>query len=437
MRILILTFGSRGDVQPYVALGAALRARGHEVTLSTGRGFEAMIEAAGLAAAPLSVDIRDLLESPEIKQALHSLAGKLRAWRASKTMMRRLFDDMWAVARDLKPDLVVYHPKAYVVPLLARALGRVAVPSFLQPAYVPTRAFPNCILPFAGLGSLGNRASYGLVSLLMRLGTAAVLRDWARDRPEIARPGSWDPVEGHDPRGPGVLRLHAHSRHLVPRPDDWSARERVTGYWFTAPEETWQPPAALARFLAAGPPPVYLGFGSMPAEDAGRMTRLVRDALAASGQRGLLATGWGGLEDAARSETGSDRVLVIEAAPHSWLFPRCAAVVHHGGAGTTHEALRWGRPTIVCPVFGDQPFWGRRVRALGAGPAPLPQRRLTAAALAGALSAVGDPAILARATALGAALRAEGGVAAAVEALESLSLAPDRGARRPAPDRKD
>ncbi len=420
MRILILTFGSRGDVQPYVALGAALRARGHEVTLGTGRGFEAMIEAAGLTAAPLSVDIRDLLESPEIKQALHSLGGKIRAWRASKAMMRRLFDEMWQVARDRDPDLVVYHPKAYVAPLLARALGRVAVPSFLQPAYVPTRAFPNCILPFAGLGPLGNRASYGLVSLLMRLGTAAVLRDWARERPEIAGPGAWDPVEGYDPRGPGPLRLHAHSRHLVPRPDDWSARERVTGYWFTEAEADWRPPEALSRFLAAGPPPVYLGFGSMPAEDAGRMTRLVRDALAASGRRGLLATGWGGLD----STGASDRVLVIEAAPHSWLFPRCAAVVHHGGAGTTHEALRWGRPTIVCPVFGDQPFWGRRVRALGAGPAPLPQKRLSAAALAEAFAAAGQPAVVARAESLGAALRAEPGAAAAVEALEALMAPP-------------
>ena len=426
MRILILTFGSRGDVQPYVALGAALRTRGHEVAVSTGRGFEAMIEAGGLAAVPLSVDVRDLLETPEIQGALHSFAGKVRAWRASRAMMRRLFDDMWEVARALRPDLMVYHPKAFVVPLLAKALGRVAVPSFLQPAYVPTAAFPNPVLPFAGLGSLGNRASYGLVGLLMRLGTRAVLRDWRRDRPEIARLGPWDPVEGHDPRGAGVLRLHAHSRHVVPTPPDWAARERVTGYWFTAPEDDWQPPEALSRFLAAGPPPVYFGFGSVPAADAGRMTRVVHDALAATGRRGLLATGWGGLEAGAQSQqvlaqqVPAERVLVIEAAPHSWLFPHCAAVVHHGGAGTTHEALRWGRPTIVCPVFGDQPFWGRRVQALGAGAAPLPQKRLTAAALAAALSAVRDPALVNHAAALGAALRAEPGVAAAVEALETL-----------------
>ncbi|MDJ0944944.1 MAG: glycosyltransferase [Kiloniellales bacterium] len=424
MRILILTFGSRGDVQPYVALGAALRGRGHAVTVSTGRGFEAMIEAAGLAAAPLSADIRGLLETEEIKAALHSFAGKLRAWRASRAMMRRQLDDMWQVAQAIAPELVVYHPKAFGAPLLAIALDCVAVPGFLQPAYVPTRAFPNLIFPVAGLGALGNRLSHTLAHALMRLGTGLVLRDWRRRRPELAGLGPADPVEGHDPRGPGVLRLHAHSRHLVPPPPDWGARERITGYWFTAPDEAWRPPEALARFLAAGPPPVYVGFGSMPADDAGRITRNVLEALARGGQRGLLATGWGGLA----AEPRAEGVLAIEAAPHTWLFPRCAAVVHHGGAGTTHEALRWGRPQVVCPVFGDQPFWGRRIAALGAGPAPLPQKRLTAAALAAALSTAADPAVVARAEALGAELRAEPGVAAAAELLEGVGA---RAGRRP------
>ena len=148
------------------------------------------------------------------------------------------------------------------------------------------------------------------------------------------------------------------------------------------------------------------------------MTGVVLEALERTGRRGLLATGWGGLEAGPQG----DRVFVIEAAPHTWLLPRCAAVVHHGGAGTTHEALRWGRPQVVCPVFGDQPFWGRRVRALGAGPAPLPQKRLTATALAAALSVVAEPAVAARAEALGAALRAEPGAATAAGLLETVAV---------------
>ena len=425
MRILILTFGSRGDVQPYVALGAALRARGHDVTVSTGRGFEAMIEAGGLTAAPISADIRALLRTPEIQGALHSFTGKLRAWRASRVMLCRQLDDMWEIARQVGPDLIVYHPKAFGAPSLARALRCVAVPSFLQPAYVPTRAFPNLIFPVAELGPFGNRLSHALALRIMRLATGAVLRRWCRARVSFEAEALTDPLEGHAPNDREVLRLHAHSRHLVPRPEDWAERERVTGYWFTDPEPDWQPPESLARFLTAGPPPVYFGFGSMPAEDVGGMTRMVREALERTGRRGLLATGWGGLEAGSHGEGA----LVIDAAPHTWLFPRCAAVVHHGGAGTTHESLRWGRPQLVCPVFGDQPFWGRRVEAVGAGPAPLPQNRLTAASLAAALATLQDAAMVSRAETLSAALRAEPGVAAAVEALETLTAVPDLGAR--------
>ena len=204
-------------------------------------------------------------------------------------------------------------------------------------------------------------------------------------------------------------RLHGYSRHLVPKPSDWGTREHITGCWFLQPQTDWQLPPELADFLQAGPPPVYVGFGSMPAEDAQAQTAIVAEAIKRSGQRALLATGWGGLSGA---DLGS-RVHVIEHAPHGWLFPRCAAVVHHGGAGTTHEGLRWGRPSIVCPVGVDQPFWGRRVNELGAGPPPILQKHLDAETLTAALEAVKDPAMTMRAEQAGAAMRAEGGAAEA------------------------
>ena len=172
----------------------------------------------------------------------------------------------------------------------------------------------------------------------------------------------------------------------------------------------------LARFLDAGPPPVYVGFGSMPTEDAQRLTRIVVDALDRAGERGVLATGWGGLDDTVKT----DRIHMLDAAPHDWLFPRCAAVVHHGGAGTTHEGLRWGRPLIVCPVFGDQPFWGQRVQATGAGPTPLPQKRLKPEKLAEALVAVREPAMTSRAAEIGKAMQEEPGADGAASALESF-----------------
>lgn len=425
MRILILTLGSRGDVQPYVALGAALRARGHDVTLTTWHGFETMIEAHGLTASPLSDDVRGLIETPDIQQALRSLSGKIRAWRASKGLFGRQLDEMWAVAREVRPGLIVYHPKAVAAPHIAEALGVVAVPTALVPAYVPTGAFPSPVLPVSDLGRFGNRMSHralrGLTSWLL----SSKIDGWRRERLGLAHPGPRDLFGGHSPAGGAVLRLHAFSRHLVPVPEDWSDREHVTGYWFLDPAADWQPPEELARFLDAGPPPVYVGFGSMPTADAAQLTRIVRDALDATDQRGVLATGWGGLE----GDAGSDRIHVLDAAPHGWLFPRCSAVVHHGGAGTTHEGLRLGRPSIICPVFGDQPFWGRRVMAIGAGPAPLPQRCLTAATLAGALAAVRNPAVVSRAAEIGAALTAESGARGAATTLDSL-IAASKGSSR-------
>jgi len=161
MQVLILTLGSRGDVQPFVALGTALRSRGHEVTLSTGRGFETMIEAQGLTAAPLSDDVREQVRSPEIQQALRSFSGKVRAWRTAKGWFRRQLDEMWAIAREVRPDLIVYHQaKALASPHIAEALQIVAMPVALIPAFIPTAAFPSLAVPWRSLGPVGNRLSH-------------------------------------------------------------------------------------------------------------------------------------------------------------------------------------------------------------------------------------------------------------------------------------
>ncbi len=417
MRILILTLGSRGDVQPYAALAASLKARGHDVTIATSRGFETLIEAAGAQAAPLSVDFQALMQAADINQALRSLRGKLKAFRASKDLMRQQLDDMWAIARDLRPDLIVYHPKAFVAPYLAQALGGMAVPSFLQPAFTATGAFLNPLLPAGSLGRVLNLGINAGFLRLMRLGYGSVLRGWLARHADLRRDGRLDVLAGYPPTGAAVPRLHAYSRHLLPPTDDWAETEQVTGYWFQPHLTEWSPPEPLMRFLAGGSPPVYVGFGSMPSQDADRLTGMVVAALDRVGQRGILATGWGGLQAGDRS----DRIHVLDAAPHDWLFPRCAAVVHHGGAGTTHEALRWGRPSVVCPVFGDQPFWGRRVAALGAGPPPLPQKRLTSAKLADALAVALQPETAGKAQAAADGIGAEGGSGTAAALIDALS----------------
>ncbi len=414
-KILILTFGSRGDVQPYVALGAALKARGHAVTLSTSPTFDDLIGRFGLAPAPLSVDVQDMMRMPEVKAAMASVRGWLKAFRVTQDLMRRQLDDMWTVARDVAPDIIVYHPKAFVAPYLARALGAVAIPSFLQPAYVPTGAFPFPLLSLPTLGAIGNRLSGQVMTALMRFGYDRLLRQWLPRHGEIAARPWLDALSGYHPAGAVVPRLHAHSAHLVPKPGDWTARDHITGYWFLPRDDAWQPPADLAAFLSAGPPPVYVGFGSMPDVDDGRAAATVIAALGCLKRRAVMARGWGALADAA----ASDHIHIIDQAPHDGLFPRCAGVMHHGGAGTTHEGLRWGRPSLICPVFGDQPFWGRVVAGTGAGPAPLPLRRLTEDGVAAALAALASDAVRAAAERVGAGIRAERGADLAAEIVEA------------------
>jgi sterol 3beta-glucosyltransferase len=210
----------------------------------------------------------------------------------------------------------------------------------------------------------------------------------------------------------GEPYLYGFSEHVVPRPADWPAAHRISGYWFLDQASQWEPPGALTDFLDSGPPPVYMGFGSMPGDVARNMLRLSVEAIGKTGQRAILLGGWGeagGLES-------PDHILTLTSAPHDWLFPRVSAVVHHGGAGTTAAGLRAGKPTLVVPFFADQPFWGRRIHELGAGPEPVSPKELTAGRLAQAIQeAVTDAAIAARAEALGEKIRKEDGVGRAVD----------------------
>ena len=182
------------------------------------------------------------------------------------------------------------------------------------------------------------------------------IREWRRD--VLGLP----PAKGEDQlRGKPVTKLYAYSPAVLPRPADWDESSVVTGYWFLDAPADWQPEPALVKFLQEDPPPVYVGFGSMFMQGGARKTEIVLEALRLAGQRGVLATGWGGLT----AGNTSDDIFVLDAVPHDWLFPQVAAVVHHGGAGTTGAALRAGKPTVICPFVGDQPFWGRRVARFG------------------------------------------------------------------------
>jgi UDP:flavonoid glycosyltransferase YjiC (YdhE family) len=216
------------------------------------------------------------------------------------------------------------------------------------------------------------------------------------------------------PQNSGTPILYGFSSAVCPKPADWGETTQITGYWFLPPLTEWQAPSDLVDFLADGPPPIYVGFGSMVARDPAAVTDVVLRALRRTGLRGVLIKGWGGLQP---TDVG-DEIFLVDHIPHEWLFHQMAAVVHHGGAGTTAAGLRAGVPSILVPFFADQLFWGRQVARLGLGPSPIPLKDLSVEALSSAIKATtNDTVMKGRVMALSHQIQREDGVSTAVETL--------------------
>lgn len=413
MKLSIAAVGSRGDVQPYVALGRGLRHAGHQVQIIADSTYEEFVGRAGLGYAPLRADPHRALEEDVRQVGANPL--RLMGWliHQFRPLARQGFADVLAACAD--SDAVIYSSLAFAASHVAEARGIPALPAFPQPL-TPTRSFPAMSavnlpawLPYRGLT---NWWSFRLANWLFLALVAPTVNDCRREVLGLP-PWGWRVWASLDVSE--VPILYGYSRHVVPRPPDWHEGHHVTGYWFLDRAPDWQPPEALARFLEAGPPPVYIGFGSMVEPEIGNLTQLVVDALRLSGQRGILLGGWADLGSGDLPAT----VTKVDDVPHDWLFGHVAAVVHHGGAGTTAAGLRAGQPMVVVPYFADQPFWGYWVRRLGVGPAPIPRVQLTADRLAEAIkSATGNTVMRQRATDLGALLRAEDGVVNAVDVIE-------------------
>jgi sterol 3beta-glucosyltransferase len=209
--------------------------------------------------------------------------------------------------------------------------------------------------------------------------------------------------------------LYGISAHVYPKPADYPTHHHITGYWFLDRRDDWNPPASLEEFIAAGPPPFYFGLGSMTSNEPGRLSKILAASLKNTGQRGVLSTGWGNLDF---GQTEKD-LFTIDSTPHDWLFPRMRALIHHGGAGTTAAGLRAGKPTLVIPFFGDQPFWGDRVQALGVGPRLIRQDKLSERRLTTAIETILDSSdISSKAHTLGEKIKRERGLNNAVELIE-------------------
>ncbi|GAB7037730.1 MULTISPECIES: glycosyltransferase [Catenuloplanes] len=419
MRVLILTLGTRGDVQPFLALARELRQRGHDAVVAAPRRFADLAAAHAVTFAPIDDGPLRVLDAGSADGLLTGggIRAKAALMRRMPAMFGQVLRDCWRVASD-GADVIVHNGQVIAGQHVAEKLGVPAVLALPLPMYVPTREFPwpGQDLPDRLPGRL-NRASYAG----MRAPALVFARTVDRWRDSLGLPrrrGRHDPARRPD-GGPAPV-LHAISPAVLPRPADWPATARVTGYWFTDRDAgAGGGLDARVRALLDGPqPPVFVGFGSMAGPDPGAATDTVLDALDRAGLPGIVAGGWGGL----RSFTSDRHAFVSGDVPHDAVFGRCAVIVHHGGAGTTAAAARAGRPQVICPFVADQPFWGRRMHRLGVAPPPVAQHRLDAPALAAAIRrAAHDAGMAGAARLLGARIRSENGVAAAADALEELA----------------
>ena len=412
MRITLLTVPARGDTEPFVALAVRLKEAGHQVKLAARPDFASLAAQYDLEFAPLGNPYQPFIAGAAEASAIGSghLLNQIRyGLKQRRFVTEGLHQDALRAAQG--SEAIIYKYPWITGHTVAEKLGVACAPAMLMPL-IPTREFPSFMLG-RGIdrGQLLNQLFWRVPNELVWQGLRwddTRLRRQLGLRPRLIRRHPRPPEQRRD-----MPVFCAWSPTVLPRPADWPEHVSVTGYWFLDPPSDWQPPAELLRFLEDGSPPVSVGFGSMASDDRQATMRLVLEALEMSCQRAVLLSGWGGFG------AGGDlpkHVFGAEGLPHSWLFPRMAAVVHHGGAGTTAAGLRSGVPSVLVPFLADQPSWARVVHALGAGPPAIPFQALTANRLADAIrEAVTNPAMRQRAAAIAKEIRAEDGVGRAIE----------------------
>lgn len=412
MRVLIFAFGTRGDIEPYAHLAERLTQEGHTAVLSAPAAYLDELDLHGIEFEPMGNAMHDLVRE---MMSSSGATGTMALARAMPQAMRASLNDQWEVARRVEPTIIVSHPKALAGIHIAERLDIPFVASLPLPFLTPTRDFA---IPFLARSLPGpmNHLSYQF-NRFTAVAYGRMINRFRSEQlglPRVSRVSDYLHLGGER-----VPVLYPFSRHVVPQPADYPDSAHITGYWFREAKRTdWTPPQELREFLDDDRPVIYIGFGSMGfGKRAAERGTLILDAVRQAGVRAVVARGWGGITGSSDAD-----VLVIDGAPHDWLFPRVTAVVHHGGSGTTAAGLRAGRPTLICPILGDQPFWGSRTHALDVGPSPLPLRKATAATLSARIDQlVTTPRYADNAAALATRINAEDGTGAAVRLLEEIS----------------
>jgi sterol 3beta-glucosyltransferase len=416
VKVVIVAMGSRGDVEPYIALGKGLKNAGHYVRVISHQNFDPLVSSHGLEFWSIEGNVQEIAQSAEMSEHIEKgnflsvLSQMKKAAEAQATGAVKT-----GVNACQGMDMVLAGIGGLFIALpLAEKFNIPLLQAYYIP-FTPTGEFPSFLFPKLPqwLGKSVNRFSYHFMRQIMWQGFRSTDRI-IRKQLDLPKSSFWGPYKHLQSQEFPVL--YGYSPSLIPPAPDWDAHTYVTGFWFLGEPSDWKPPQDLVDFIESGSPPIYVGFGSMSSRNPEKTTNLILSALNETKQRAVMLSGWNGL----RKIDLPSSVFMVDSVPFSWLFPKMAAVVHHGGAGTTHYAVRAGVPSIVIPFFADQPFWGHLIEELGIGSAPIPRKKITAKELAKAIDLVlTDGAMHDRAAELGQRMQKENGTECAVELISS------------------
>lgn len=401
--IVIFAIGTRGDIQPFMALALGLQQAGYTVCLAAPPNFRSFIEGYNIPFTPVGDDWEAVVQNEEAVSYIES-GSMIQGIRFRLNYVNKVFHptNMAAWQACQKADLIIYPKEDFILGYsFAQKLGIPCIEACLYPA-TATKTYR--LLRFQALFEQIHWQAY------MRGRAASFHRTVLGLQPFPF----WGPAR--QKKKARIPILYGYSSVLFPVPPDWPDYAHVTGSWFLNMMQSWEPTPDLIHFLKTGPKPVYVGFGSMANRDTERTLAVVLEALAMAGQRGVLVSGWGGL---GADVPLPDHVMWLENASFDWLFPRMAAVVHHGGVGTTTLGLRAGVPSVIIPHIADQFFWGECVARIGAGPTPIPRQKLNAEQLAQAITtAINDDSIQRQATSASKLIQVEDGIGRAITVIE-------------------
>jgi sterol 3beta-glucosyltransferase len=423
MHITILTIGSRGDVQPYLAFAVGLKNAGYTVRLATHSKFEQNIRAYGLEFAVINNNPQDVFAKlsvdatseavQEFMQTKNPLLFPSRLAAVLEPITRDAIADSWDACQGT--DVVISGSIMLWGYDIAQKLGVPFYYASIIP-FTPTKEMPMQGTPpeLEKLGGWYNKLTHQVFNQILWWLFRNPVNQFRQNTLKMPALGFWTSPLNNMIKAK-INFLTGISSLVIPKPADWSESEHITGYWFLDAPTDFVPPQDLVEFIKAGTPPVYIGFGSMTEKRAQAVIEIALAALIKTKQRGIFLTGWSGV----KSVNLPENIFQIDSIPHDWLFPQMACIVHHGGAGTTAATFRAGVPGIIIPFLGDQSFWGYRSMKLGISPATIPYEKLNIDILAAAiLRAVEDTNIRQNVASLGEKIRAENGVKTAVEIIE-------------------